>query len=860
MVSGTAVPDGAEATRPPRTRYLPAMASPLRWLALLTGTLAVAPACGEEARPDPVEIAGDGARVRVDLDPFVVVVSDAAGREVLRTLPGGEGDAYGSPAVTRDDGADAVKALPGWDGYAPEEQSWAHGRVGTLVAREGDRARFTVAAGDLAIGVEIVVAPGKVHITTRVDGGDRNKTSLSFALRDDEHFFGLGERFASVDHRGLSMYSWSEEGGTGRGEGAPRDDSSPGPNGPSMTYFPVPFFLSSAGYAVHLATTHRTETHLGSERKDAWRVAANAPRLETVVYVNEDPLAALDAFTKDTGRPMVPPTWVFGPRRRVSLGDATNGVDEWKLLRDRKVPTTGLDDNVHFLPARSELGRETELRAWVDRLHANGFKVMAYNNPYVSTSKATVTEEVAYGKANGLFATTPEGAIGETFFISGEPQTLATIDLTKPEAVLWFQSLLRRTLAFGYDGWMHDFGEYVRRSWRFADGRDGAAVHNEFPVLSAKAAHDLLAQEKPGDFLFFVRSGYTGSQQWVPAVWSGDPEATFDDTQGIPAMLRGGLNLGMSGVPLWGSDVTGFKCLTEDPKDKEVHLRWAELGAVSPIMQEQNACANPLQRRSKWKLWDDDETVAVYGAMARLHTRLAPYFDVLAREAHARGVPIMRHPFLHHPKEPEAWRTESAFYLGPSLWAAPVVARGQRTKETWLPPGRWVDIVDRIVFDGGERGAKVSIPAPLAKLPLLLKDGGIVPLLDASIDTLAPASEPTVVTPEKVADRLDVLVALGPGREARFALADGTELVARRLAAGAALAPTTLPVVDPAAASDAVACPDGCTVTVTEASASRVYVTTPLASASTIAQGDLVLEVRGARARRVRWDVTALAN
>lgn len=821
----------------------------------LGAILAPALACDDDDPPAPVDLGSPEARVRVELDPFTIVVRDPAGNEVLRTLPGGDRDAYGSPAATRDDGPDAVKAIPGWDGYIPDERPWAHGRAARLVSRTDTGATFELGAAGGAVLVELAVEGAKVRIKTTArsapgtpDADAWNKTSLSFALRSDEHFFGLGERYASVDHRGLSMYSWAEEGGAGKGEGVdPRATENLIPNGPSMTYFPVPFFLSSAGYAVHLATTYRTETHFGSERPDAWRVAANTTSFETVVYVHDSPLASLDDFTRDTGRPFVPATWVFGPRRRVSHDNKVGVVEEWRMLRLRGVPTTGLDDAVHFLPARSELGREELLRDWVATAHAWGFKVMAYNNPYISTSIDRAKEDLEYGKQNGLFAMTPEGTIGETFFISGSPQTLATIDLTNPAGVAWFQDLLRRTLALGYDGWMHDFGEYVRRPWLFHDGRNGEAVHNEFPVLSAKAAHDLLTKEKPDDFLFFVRSGYTGTAQWVPAVWGGDPESTFDATQGIPAMLRGGLNLGMSGVPLWGSDVTGFKCLTDFPYDKEMYLRWGQLGAVSPIMMEQNACANPLGRRTKWKLWNDDETIAVYGASSRLHTRLAPYFEVLAREAHATGVPIMRHPFLYHPREPEAWTAESSFYLGASLWAAPVVARGERVKDTWLPPGRWVDLDDMTVYEGGRR---VSIPAPLSKLPLLLADGGIVPMLDPSIETLAPATEPSVVTPEKVKDRLDVLVALTPGRDARFVMADGTELVARRLAAAGP--PSALAAVAPDAVS---ACEGGCVSAAPEGGVDRVRLTTPLADAYSVTHEDLVLEARGPLARRVRWDV-----
>ena len=832
----------------------------LHHCALLSVALVVAPtfaACDDDTEgpsAPPVELRGGPASVAITLDPFEIRILDAKGAEVLRTLTRGDADPYGGPGATRDDGLDNVKVIPGWDGFVADEKPWTHPRAGKLLTRTDTSASFELAADKGAISIDITLDGAKVKIATAVRAGDPswNKTTLAFALRADEHFFGLGERFGSVDHRGLSLYSWAEEGGLGGGEGRPRDEVTPYPNGPSMTYFPVPFFMSSAGYAMHLATTYRTETHFGSERMDAWRVAVNDVKLEAVVYVHEDPLASLDDFTRDTGRPLVPASWVFGPRRTVSRGQSALGTEEYKLLRQKKVPTTGLDDNVHFLPHRSELGKEAALQQWVIDAHALGYKVMAYNTPYVSTTLAPSASDLAYGTQNGLFALTPEGKPGEVFFISGDPQSLATIDLTTPKGVAWFQDLLRRTLALGYDGWMHDFGEYVRRPWEFGDGRNGEAVHNEFPVLSVKAAYDLLSKEKPGDFLFFARSGYTGSTQYVPAVWSGDPEATFDDTQGLIANLRGGLNLGMSGVPHWGSNISGFKCITDFPNDKEVYLRWAEMGAVSPIMMDETACANPLGRRKKWELWDDQETIDVYGNLARLHTRLSPYFDVLAREAHATGIPSMRHPFLLHPREAEVWSSESSFYLGASLFASPVVTRGAVVKDTWLPPGKWVDMTDLAVYEGGRR---VTIPAPLTKLPLLVKDGGIVPLLDASIETLAPATDEAVVTPAKVADRLDVMVALSPGNEARITLVDGTELVARRNATGGAASGYADVPVEQVATCEGKTPDQGCTSVRDEGMVSRLHVTTPLAPATTVSHDDVELSAKGPLARRIRWDV-----
>jgi hypothetical protein len=193
---------------------------------------------------------------------------DARGGEVLRTLPdSGGGDPYGTPGATRDDGVDNVKILPGWDGYVPVEEPWTHARAGELLAKTDTTASFELSSDQGTIDLDVRIEGAKVTLSTRAitaragDPAAWNKLSLAFALRDDEHFFGLGERYGSVDHRGLSMYSWCEEGGLGGGEGKPRDEVTPYPNGASMTYFPVPFFMSSAGYARQGGAHHARRRH-----------------------------------------------------------------------------------------------------------------------------------------------------------------------------------------------------------------------------------------------------------------------------------------------------------------------------------------------------------------------------------------------------------------------------------------------------------------------------------------------------------------------------------------------------------------------------------------------------------------------
>ena len=808
------------------------------------------------ADPNTFTLRSDRARVDVKVEPFSFIVRSPDGAAVLSSLPQGSG-AYGAFAPTLDSPTYVDQIVPGWDGYRAGEGEWVRGGKARLVSRTATSATVAWPLSGGEARLTLSVDGPRVRVEAAVQGADGgapavryNKSTLAFSLPPDEHFFGLGERFATFDHRGWSLYSWAEEGALGGGEATPAGPTNPYPNGPSMTYFPVPFFLSSSGYALHLDTTFRSELHLGSEQPDAWRLAVNAPRLAFTVYVNGSPLDSLEQFTADTGRPIVPAPWVFGPRRRLGPGSQVGGVAEWQVMRDRKLPLTAADDATHFLPALSQTGREADLRAWTALAHANGLKAIAYNNPFVAANNANAAADYAFGKDHGYFVKDVKGDPVVVFLISGSPLQVSMIDFTNAEAVAWYKTLLQRTIDFGYDGWMHDFGEYVPRSGRFSDGRRGDELHNLYPMLSAKAAREVLQAAKPDDHLFFVRAGYTGSQAYIPVVWGGDAEVSFDETQGIPSTIRSGLNLALTGVPYWGSDGTGFKCITDAPHDKEVYVRWLEVMGVSPIFMDQNACANPLTPQTKWTLWSDQETQDVYRQMASLHTRLMPYFLTLAREAAASGVPVMRPPFLSAPKDPRTWTLDDSFFLGPALYAAPVVRRGQTTRAVWFPPGgRYVDLFDLGVHPPD---STATVDAPLAKLPLYLVEGQLLPRLDGEVQTLAPATEPTVVTAASRADVLDVSVALGAGMQASLTLADGTALTAERLASGAGRAGFTA-VTEP----ELQACSQ-CYLAESLPGVERMRVNGAKATTTDLTVDDVHLTVTSPNPLRVRWDVLRL--
>ncbi|MFO0594240.1 MAG: glycoside hydrolase family 31 protein [Myxococcaceae bacterium] len=810
----------------------------MRKLLLLASCALVA--CPPPKPPTSATLRTSAGTVIVDTKPFVLTLTRADGSVRMRTT--------GGPRFTRDDGQDEGQLVPGWDGFKSKEREWVEFTDATLVSADATTVKLEFSKDGLVVQFEVsldgVIARTRQSIS---DTRRYNKSALAFELTDDDHFFGMGQRTASIDHRGLTLYSWAEEGGLGGGENTPLSDTNPYPNGPSMTYFPVPFFHTTKSTSVLVDGTRRSEVHFGSSAPEL-KIAIDGAELALVFFLRNDPLDALNDYTALTGRPPIPADWAWGPRRRINRGAIIDGLPEWAQMRARKLPLTTVDDAMHSLPSFSQKGIEDQLRTWTTELHDNGFKVMDYNNPYVSASAPNSAPDYQYGAAHGFFEMAPDGGPATSFFLSGGPQTISTMDLTNPDAVTWFQGLLQRSFDLGYDGWMHDFGEYVNRSSRFFDGRTGLEVHNEFPVLSAKAMRGAIEGH---DAHVFTRSGYTGSQAWILEDWGGDPEATFDETEGLPAMLRGGLNLSMAAVPYWSTDIGGYKCITDAPNDKEMLVRWYEMSALSPMMHDEDACSNPVgASKTKAKLWDDQQTQDVWRTSAGLHTRLAPYLRALALEARAHGRPLTIHPVLLFPRWPEAWAVQDSFFLGPSLYGAPVVRRGVTTRHVWLPPGaQYVEWTERTVHPGGNY---VDVPAPLDRLPLFLVSNQLVPLLDEDVQTLAPALAPDagVVTEADRRGVLDVIAAISKGGAATFTLADGTKLTITRLANDEGNPGQLAPFADDAAFRTCSSC--GATDTL---GTRRVRIATSAASAQL---ADVKVEVSGGPGRTIRWEVLPL--
>ncbi len=584
-----------------------------------------------------------------------------------------------------------------------------------------------------------------------------NRIGMAFEAGQDEGFHGFGERFNAVNQRGKTLHCWTEEGSFSLGNYGSVENLYRFPGGTTSTYFPVPFLVSSRGYGLELDTTRRSTFDLADERPDAFRFDVEHNEFGATFFFGTTPAQTLEMYTEKQGRSLIPPMWAFGPWNQLSAQiNGKSGLEMANIYVEEDIPSSVRQGYIHFFPHGSELGIEQILAAENEEYHALGLKSTCYFNSYVGKNHPTLFEEATQA---GFLVKKP--GTGKPYLFAYMNYLAGEVDFTNPDATAWFQSQLKRAVDMGFDGWMYDFGEYTTVDSVFFDGRDGFAVHNEYPVLYQKALFDFLKQYDPDpdddyapDFIPYVRSGYSGSARYTWAHWTGDPSSDWSFSDGLPAQIPASLSIGLSGVPYSGSDIGGFAWYIQPPPSEELWIRWTQVGCFSGLMRDQTG---GLGTGEKTQIFDFPEAKRVWRKYAKLRTALFPYIYTLAHEARETGLPIMRHHLLHFPGDETARAQEYQYMFGDRLLAAPVILEGATTQEVYLPEGEtWIDAATATRYDEEDGrfriawspiqtgGQTVTVSAPRDRMPLFVRAGSIIPTLDPEVDTLNEATDPRV--------------------------------------------------------------------------------------------------------------------
>lgn len=86
---------------------------------------------------------------------------------------------------------------------------------------------------------------------------------------------------------------------------------------------------------------------------------------------------------------------------------------------------------------------------------------------------------------------------------------------------------------------------------------------------------------------------------------------------------------------------------------------------------------------------------------------------------------MLRPLIMEFPSDEECQNLSDQFMVGDSILIAPVYKPDQKKRMVYLPQGKWFDFWNKKVYQGQKY---IIIDAPLAKLPIFIKAGSIIPL------------------------------------------------------------------------------------------------------------------------------------
>jgi alpha-D-xyloside xylohydrolase len=200
--------------------------------------------------------------------------------------------------------------------------------------------------------------------------------------------------------------------------------------------------------------------------------------------------------------------------------------------------------------------------------------------------------------------------------------------------------------------------------------------------------------------------------------------------ESLQRQIRAGLNMAMSGIPWWTTDIGGFHGgAHDDPLYRETLVRWFEYGAFCPLFRL-HGCrpgGNGVMTGGPNEIWSfGEEVYAILSEYILLRERLHPYIMAQMQAAHATGIPPMR-PLFVDSQDPNCLDIDDEFMFGPDLLVAPVAEIGARSRRVYLPAGvTWRNAWTGTSVAGGDW---VEAAAPLNRIPLFLRGNAQLPIL-----------------------------------------------------------------------------------------------------------------------------------
>ncbi|HEY9761492.1 MAG TPA: glycoside hydrolase family 31 protein [Trichocoleus sp.] len=548
----------------------------------------------------------------------------------------------------------------------------------------------------------------------------------STPLPTEAHIYGLGERIAGLNLRSArddqqqpkTFRLWNSD---------PSNIREPGAD-PLYISIPVYLGLHRVGsYLIFYENSFDGKMQFGETA--IARFSGGALRYYLAAG---EPSLLMERFSQLTGRAPLPPRWAlgyhqsrWGYRTEATVRAEVQGFQTHDL--PLSVIHLDIDCQVNHRSFTLDPARFPNLCQFTRELSDSGVKLIVINNPGIKYSRHS--NLFLEGQVLNAFCTYPNG---ELVVAPVWPGQTVFPDFTDLQVRTWWSYQFNYLLDVGIAGFWNDMNEPAAFAlWGEAtlpaiaqhrmEGRGGdhREAHNLYGLLESRAAYESLCHHRPERRPFIVsRSGWTGMQRYA-WTWTGDTLSTWE---ALRLTLGTIIGLGLSGVPFSGPDIGGF---LGEPS-AELYTRWFQLATFLPFYRTH--CSTSSSARAPWSY--GEPTLSIIRDCLKLRYRLMPYLYTLAWETAQQGHPPVRPLFWNDWQDERLWAVDDAFYLGEALLVCPVVNADVRSHTLPLPKGHWYDFWTDAQVVGGQT---VTLTAPLEHIPVLVRAGSLVPMVEDQI-------------------------------------------------------------------------------------------------------------------------------
>ena len=441
----------------------------------------------------------------------------------------------------------------------------------------------------------------------------------------------------------------------------------------------------------------------------------------------QDYLAALRDFFKLTGEVPLIPKYALGnwwSRYRAYTQEEYRTLMQEFIKREIPITVATIDMDWHWTDVISRFGEEARsqkprcveeiiyyyfLQGWtgytwntelfpdhkelLSWLHENGFKVPLNIHP----SQGVRFFEDAYEAMCRRLGRDPE------------KKEIIPFDITDVEFRKAYFELLHHPLEDeGVDFWWIDWQQGTKTNM---DGLDPLWALNHFHYLDSARG-----EKRP---LILSRYAGLGSHRY-PLGFSGDTIVSWKSLDFQPYFTNCAAN---AGYTWWSHDIGGHM---RGVQDDELYLRWLQLGVFSPINRLHSSNSDYMGKEPWKRTWAVNK---ISEEFLRLRHKLIPYMYSANYRTHTEGEPICM-PMYYRYKCYEAYEVKNQYIFGGQLLVAPITRPADKKTNlayvnVWLPEGRWTDIFNGRIYEGGRW---VTMNRDLDSIPVLAPAGAIVPM------------------------------------------------------------------------------------------------------------------------------------